>query len=283
LMIADLYPIIDLKQPATLAALDTSILNQLLGGSTTDWTGGLDTWTTATINASNNIVARLRDSLGNSPPQNDLIVALGFPNPVNPPQAGQWQRVTPERANTLWTAIAAKAPFATISVEPSDLFDVLPGASNVLFCNDAVPVITAMAIYMVRPGLQEAFPGRFVPFAIDDNLNFPDAAQLKNYQLDNADWLNQQIAVLTGEAEDTLQGGVGLQARFSAFTSESATPLYRAGNGLSPFTKFDINLAGITSSPFGGPAPADNATELVLALRVLARNVSGIHLAPMCP
>jgi hypothetical protein len=284
LMIADLYPIVDLKQPGTLPLLDAPTLNQLLGNPpTTDWTGGLDAWTTATINASNNIVARLRDSLANSPPQNDLIVALGFPNPVNPPQAGQWQRVTPERASALWSAIAAKQPFATISVEPTDLFDIVRGASNVLFCNDSVPVITAMAVYMVRPGLTDAFPGRFVPMAIDNNLNFPDTAQLKNYRLDNADWLSQQIAVLAGEAEDSLGGSVGLQTRFAALTADSATPLYRVGNGLSPFTRFDVHLDGITTSPFGGPAPADSATELVLAFRVLARNVAGIHLAPMCP
>jgi len=283
LMIADLYPITDLKQPATLQGLDAATLNPLLGGPTTDWTGGLDTWTTATINASNNIVAKLRDALANSPPQNDLIVAVGFPNPANPPQAGQWQRVQPERARALWSSIAAKDAFATVSIQPSDIYDVLPGASNVLFCNVSAPVITAMAVYMVRPSAQEFFGGRFVPLAIDNNLNFPDAGQLKNYRLDNADWLNQQMAVLTGEAEDSQSGTIGMQHQFAAFAADTATPLYRVGNGLSPFTKFDIHLDGITTSPFGGPAPADGATELVLVFRVQARNVSGIHLAPMCP
>src|SRR6266496_1872154 len=175
LLIADLYPIIDIKQPATLQNLDSNLLNALLGPPQ-DWTGNLVDWTNAAALASNNIVARLRDSLGNSPPLNDRILALGIPNPLAPtPLPGRWQRVTPERAQAVWDAIAARAPFVSISIGPSDLYSMYPWSTDVMLCNESVPVITAMAIYMVRPLTDGTeFPGLYVPVSIDRNLSFPE-------------------------------------------------------------------------------------------------------------
>jgi hypothetical protein len=279
LLVADLYPIVDLRAPGTLQTLDQSLLAALVGPtltSTGDWTVSLVDWTTAAVNASDNIVARLRDALGNSPPLNDRIIVLGIPNPAgssfSPP--GNWQRVPPERAQVVWNAIAAKQPFVSLGIEPSDLYPTVAGATDIMFCSDSTPVITGLAIYMVRPGQFETYPGLRVPVSVDRNLAFPDVGVLKSYRIDNGDWLNQAVAVLAGESNQ-------VEAAVAALTADAATPLYRVMNGLSPFTHFDIALPGITTAP-SGPAPADLASEMVLAFRLQTRNVANLGLAPMC-
>jgi hypothetical protein len=82
--------------------------------------------------------------------------------------------------------------------------------------------------------------------------------------------------VQAGEAVD-------LNAKFAAKVSDTATPLYRVGNGLSPFTKFDIATGGLRTAPAGASAPIVGATELVVMFRAQSQNVAGLHLAPMCP
>lgn len=283
LLVADLYPIIDLRQPATLANLDGRMLEALLGMNVMldpaplDWTGDLTDWSSAAARASENIVARLQDSLGNSPPLNDRILALGIPNPEAPrPLQGRWQRVSAERAKVVWDAIAAREPFVQLAIEPTDLYAMYPWSTNAMLCNESEPVVTAMAVYMVRPFPEgPTFPGLYVPVSVDRNQMFPGAGLLKSYRIDNDDWLSQGVRVTAGEAQY-------LEEDVAALMSDNATPLYRVANGLSPFTKFDISLGGIATAP-SYPAPANDATELVVVFRVETRNVANVHLSPMCP
>ncbi len=287
LLIADLYPIVDLRQPATLRLIDPRMLNALLGMNVLldpaplDWTGNMKDWSNAAARASDHVIARLQDSLGNSQVLSDAIVLVGIPNPAVPPEPANWQRIPTERAQVVWDAIVAELPFVSVPIGPPDLYPMLAGSTNVLLCTESVPVITAMAVYMVRPYQFEQFPGLRVPVSIDRNLYFPDVGLLKNYRMvsdeyaSSDQWLNMGARVLAGEYYE-------IWDKVDALMKDSATPLYRAGNGLSPFAQFDISLAGITNAPYG-PAPADYASELVLAFRVASRMGSSIGLQPMCP
>lgn len=286
LLVADLYPIVDLRRPDTLQYLDSSLLNALLSrapaqGVVLDWTSSLVRWTNAAGQASQNIVARLRDQLGNSPLLNDRIVALGIPRPGYASTGGSWQRVTPDRAAAIWAAIEdPAAQLVSLSIQPSDLYALAPGATDVLLCNESVPVVTAMVLYMVRPGQPEEFPGLLVPVSWDRNLHFPDVGSVKNYRIDNGDWINQGVALLAGDA--VIAGAPGMRDKVIAATADNATPLYRTGNGLSPFGQFDIPTAWLRTT-IGSAAPTDFATEMVVAFRVKSRNVLNVGLDPMCP
>jgi hypothetical protein len=291
LLVADLYPIVDLRAPATLQTLDQSLLSALLGptltlvrdaGDAGDWTGSLVDWSDAAVEVSKNIVERLEEAQGDSL-INDRIVLVGIPNPRAATHDGNWQRVAPERARVIWDDIANKKKFITVGIEPSDLYPLESGANHHLYCSEAVPVITAMAIYMVRPGATEVFAGQRAEISVDRQLKYPDVGVLKSYRIDNDNWLNQSVAVLAGDwGGSSLEGPTGPEAAVARLTADTATPLYRTMNGLSPFTHFDISLDGIAAVK-SGPAPADSASEMVIAFRLQTRNSSKLKLDPMCP
>ena len=290
LMIGELFPIIDLRAPGTLsdALLDPSFLDQLVGRGSLqhlDWSGDLTVWISTAASATSNITQALQHTINNQVTPVDGFIALGFfnPNYVAPPgvQAtpGSWNHVSPQRAKAVWDAFAdsTKTTFS-IQLLPSDIWSA-SGGTDVLVCSEATPVITAFEVYMVRPGQFENYEPLQLPMQIDGNLEFPSVSQDKFYRLSNPDWLNQGIQVQSGEAEGTN----GMLSLVSAKMSGTATPLYRAGNGLSPFTKFDITIGGLITQPNGKNPPVVNASELVLVFRVQSRNVAGLHLAPMCP
>lgn len=285
LLVADLYPIVDLRAPSTLQRLDQNLLSALLypTRSSGDWAGSLVDWTSAAVEVSKNIVDRLEEALGDSL-INDRIVLVGIPNPSVATHDGNWQRVAPERAQVIWDDIAnKKKKFITVGIEPSDLYPLESGATHHLVCSEAVPVITAMAIYMVRPGLTETFAGQRAEISVDPQQRFPDVGELKSYRIDNDNWVNQSVAVLAGEwGSSSLEGPGGPEAAVAKLTADTATPLDRTMNGLSPFTHFDISLDGIATVK-SGPAPADSASEMVIAFRLQTRNSSKLKLDPMCP
>jgi hypothetical protein len=283
LLVADLYPIIDLRQPTTLQNVDPTLLNVLLGsqpdstGQLLDWTGNLVSWANAAASASDNVVARLQDALLNSPPLNDRLLILGIPNPAFPVRTGNWQQVTPERAQAVWDAIAAAAPLVSVPLYVTDLYSMVAGSTHDMLCNEAEPVITAVGLYMIRPGSFEQYSGLTIPVSADRNVHFTDVGVVKGYRIDNDDWLSLGARLMSGsETVSTIE------ADLVRLMADSATPLYRVGNGLSPFTQLDIALPGITSAP-SGPPPALGASELLIAFRAATRQVASVHLQPMCP
>lgn len=291
-LLAELFPIVDVRQPDTLPAIDHELLDVLLGwvpvsssasqlANRLDWTGSLVDWSAAVGNTSGEVVARLNEKLGNTM-TNDRLVFLGVPNPyagANFP-FGNWQQVTDARATDFWDAVRRGDSFASISIAPGDLYRRVAGATDVLACSDAEPVVTAMMIWMIRPnGTAKSFDGLAIPMAVDRVLGFPTVGFVKSYRQANDDLGTQDIAVRSLGS----QGGEDeMRAVIKAMLSDGAVPRYRVANGLSPFTQFDLSLAGLRSTPSGGEAPADSATEMVVAFRLQTRNVANVGLAPMC-
>jgi hypothetical protein len=285
-MIGEVYPIVDLRAPLTLNSdsLDTESLAELVGlGSFTqlDWTSDLADWSTVAASLSNNIAQTVHDTLF-SQSLTDTIIAVGFPNPDYPlPLAGSWNRVSPERAAAVWTSINDPAQtFFSVHLLPSDIWRPL-GGTDVLACSTVTPVITAMEVYMVRPSMVDGYGGRSLPMQIDGNLEFPSPSVDKIYRLDNAEWLGQQIAVRSNP--QALVGDDALQQDAAALMGDNVGLPYRVGNGLSPFTTFDIGTGALSQSLAGEVPPAVGASELVLIFRVQARNGAALNLAPMCP
>lgn len=295
LLLGELYPLVDLRYPEALQTIDPVLLASLLGSSaagglSVDWAGNLVDWTTAVTNVADNVSKRVRDRLAISPPIRDGIVAIGIPNPNADPTllSGNWQRVSPERAALVWKAIGdmrapppdtSPAQFISIAVSPSDLYSMTPGSTNTLSCNDAVPVVTAMAIYLVRPFHLEDFGDVEPNVSVGPDFLFPAVGTLKNYRLEDRAWTQFPVRLLTGEG--LVSGGPGFESQMSALMANSAATLYRNGYGISPFGQFDIDLAGLTT-PVNGVVPVDDAAELILGFRVTMRNVGDIGLRPMC-
>ena len=291
-LLSELFPIVDVRQPATLPAIDQQLLEVLLGwvpfsssasqqANRLDWAGSLVDWSAAVGNVSDEVVARLKEKLGNTM-TNDRLVFLGVPNPyAGSSQAmGNWQQVTDKRATDFWDAVRRGDSFASISIGSGDLYRRVAGATDVLACSDAEPVVTAMVIWMIRPkGTPMSFDGVSIPMAIDRVLKFPTVGFVKSYRLVNDDLRPQEIAVrstLGGGGEDEMRTAL------KAMLSDGSVPRYRVANGLSPFTQFDFSLAGLRSTRSGGEAPADFATEMLVAFRLQTRNVANVGLEPMC-
>lgn len=299
-LVGDLYPIVDLRTPGVLDALAGNVvarcaLDALLGKQpigcpvAPDWTGDVVDWSQKAADAAGAILGAVIPFEARLPALQDRIIALGIPDPAlgSSPPSGRWQRVSPERAAVVWDALrAARAaapsgpnPFVSISVEPTDLYPMYWWSTDVLGCSDATPLITGMAIFMVRPTVDGGpdFAGLYTPVSVGPNLVFPAAKELKNYRVDNPDWLSQFVRVTAGQPNE-------LDHRAGLVLGDTATPRERAGFGLSPFAKFDISLGAIAHAPTY-PAPMDDATEMVIVFRVLAANVSSESrvLQPMCP
>jgi hypothetical protein len=277
-MVGELYPIVDLRVPSALKSFDPALLNQLVGiGSThLDWTGDLQTWSSTIFNTSQDITSKMNLAMLDEPAPDDRIIMLGYPNPAGIDFiTGAWPRVEAQRYTALWNALNDPTQSTiTLQMLPSDIWSAA-GGSDILPCSDATPVVTALDVYMVRPGQFEDYSGMVIPMKIGPNLEFPSVGLDKWYRLDNDDWLNQATDLQSGEATDVL-------TKFTAKTAATATPLYRVGNGLSPFTTFTLSKAPLVNVVNNVVPPAVNATELVFMVRVSSLVTSGLNLAPMC-
>lgn len=277
---AQLYPVVDLTRPATLDLIDPAILEALLS---LDWTGDLVGWSDAARVASTEITDKVAAAVLKPPPMNHRYVLLGVPVP-GAAAIRSWPRVSDEQAQAIWDAIyaasatppTAPSPFASISISPADLYKPYNWSTYALECQDAAPVVTAMALYVVRPFASGAsdleFPGLDATVSVDQNLLFPSVGELKSYRLEDFDWRNVPVRIAAGEAWEVEKTLDTLMASGS----------YLAGNGLSPFSRFDISLAQLATAPPGVESPMDYAEELILAFKVEARQVASVGLAPRC-
>ncbi|HEY2029747.1 MAG TPA: hypothetical protein VGH20_11125 [Myxococcales bacterium] len=277
-MVSEVFPIVDLKYPGALAVFDSSVLGQLVGVGTLphlDWAGDLTTWSRAVASTTTEITNKVTQTVLNQPPPVDAILALGFPNPANPSLSGGWTQVSALRAQDLWNQLNdPTSNLLALQMLPTDIWQA-SGGTDALLCSDSLPVITAMEVFMVRPGLPDKYQGVRMPMVLDNNMHFYAQGADKVYRLENSDWLSQGIEIQAGEATDAFTD-------FAQKSASTASPLYVAGNGLSPFTKFTIDKTQLVSQPAGVPAPVSGASELVVFFRVSARN-SPVHLTPMCP
>lgn len=277
-MVSEVFPIVDLKYPGALGSFDASVLGQLVGVGTLphlDWSGDLTTWSRAVASTTTEVTTKINQTVLNQPPPVDAMLALGFPNPANPSGSGGWTQASVQRAQDVWNQLDDPTTnLLTLQMLPTDIWQA-SGGTDVLLCSESLPVITAMEIFMVRPGLPDSYQGLRMPMVLDNNLHFYAPSADKVYRLENADWLSQGIEIQAGDA-------INAFSSFSQKSASNATPLYVSGNGLSPFTKFTIDKTQLVSQPNGIPPPVSGASELVVLFRVSARN-SPVHLAPMCP
>jgi hypothetical protein len=265
-----LKPILDLWYPHALdnvsfgpeitallnADVDTSLVSLAASGQTFVNTL-LDAYDTATFGAKPNA------------PQLPLVV-LSFPRPGATPSNTFWRTADAARAQRVWDAIDNQT-VAHFEITPDDFYSRM-GGDAVLSCNEAVPLIKTMAIYVVRPGADSSNQtlnaiGRTFQGSGGANQSFVTPEGPRLYQLADAAtgapsvWRSFNLPVRYGESEASL-------------TTFLNTPRQTRPVGLSAAGAFDIDFSVLSTLPQQGglgandPAPA---TEIQLVLEIDSR------------
>lgn len=280
IMLGDVHPIVEIKYPSTFERIDAAQLGRM---TSLDWTSNLvDSWAPLAADLASNILTELGTArAGEVDGQfKEAFLALGIPrDPANPPRTNL-QRMAAEQAAKVWTAIDNQEPSVSITISPSDLYSKGSSFRDVLSCYQAAPVITAMALYLVRPGDagDNPFSGLGSDVSINPIARFPDIGGEKDYRIAVDGLLHPRVPILTGNVSIEVMNDT-----FAENADESANPRNLAGNGISPFTQFDIQLGPIWDKGVETKAPADGAVEMVLMFRVRYRETNYLSLAPMCP
>jgi hypothetical protein len=205
---------------------------------------------------------------GTSTASNVTAVALSIPNPdVAPTSPSPWRKVDAATAASFWNEMKPTGSGRiSLHVTPEMLYDKGLSAASVLSCNQAVPVIDSMALFVASGGAPEQvsalnLAGWNAPIAIDRAMTFSAAASSLDYTFDNPAWLSggSGLRILFGGAD---QGGLIFNQNLARAQAQA---------GLSPFSRFDIDLRPF-SATMGDTLRS--AQEVVLFFQVDAQSVA---------
>lgn len=204
-------------------------------------------------------------------PQLPLVV-LSFLRP-GVTSTGFWREADAARSRRVWDAIDAHQ-MAHFEITPDDFYST-NGGDAVLSCNEVVPLIKTMAIYVVRPGgdtSNQTLNGigrRFAGFgAATQSFVLPAGPrvyELARYIENGASlpslWQHFELPVRYGETE-------------AALTTFLAAPRQTRPVGLSAMGVFDVDFAVLAGLPGHGAFDATDpfpATEIQLIMEIDSR------------
>ncbi|GHG73878.1 hypothetical protein [Comamonas sp. JC664] len=260
-----LYPIIHLRYPSVITALanDAASRADLLELVNMDWMGPALTRAERVLDVEADIRDKLAAARLPTNPLTPKYVALTFPRPGYAAQT-PYRQVSDSRSAQVWNHLLT-TNIASFTVLPEDFYAATGGNAQLL-CQEGSPVIRAMGLFLLVNGVDGgALSGALAtrPYTrMDSQLSFPTLSGLESYRQLNEEWLSGGIPVTYGGPLDAL-----------SHFNQHALP-HRAGNGLSPFTRFDINGTVLMSPIIPGESPIiDVATELVLVFQVEPRQL----------
>jgi hypothetical protein len=263
-----LYPTMDLRHPSSLAPLKVHANMEALVQA--DWSDDFAVLCTKALAAVTTIETQLAQARINDKLPKELALAFTFPNPAFN-TGSQWRSASVERSEAVWNSILQGSGEVRITLTPQDLYSA-GGEGGVLLCNHHMPVIKNLGVQVLRPysSTNEADSqiGLTVPVRWEDVLAYPAVGGLKQYAMLNQDFLFGAPHMLFGYDANVLTlFGQDLNQPFATI----------AGNGLSPFGTFTIDLGNANPNLFA------EASALVITMKVdaleLASSVSGV---PAC-
>jgi hypothetical protein len=189
-----------------------------------------------------------------------------FPQPMPPPAPQPpdtvYYKLGASMSEAVWDKIN-RTSIASIPVGPEDFFHV--DGLRRLSCEKDVPIIRNMMVFFTLQRSSDVEYARTqvmdLPLSVDGDLVFPMLPGPQRYRMLNATWLYQSFGrPLFGrfnEAEST----------YTHWRNTPAGQLAAVANGLSPFTRFDVNLRSLKSLNL-----LNLVTELVVVLEVETRS-----------
>ncbi|MCB9603670.1 MAG: hypothetical protein H6721_03845 [Sandaracinus sp.] len=221
-------------------------------------------------------------------------VALTWPNPTPPPgniATSAFRRASVMPATEMQT-LGGVDPWIAVRdggtgvfrVRPEDVYSRALGTSGVLWCHEAVPVISGMALFVGRPGsaasINESLnqQGRSVA-GYATNVGFQTEEALESYEIEASVTQQFSLPLIFGQPAQALET---LDRLFPAGTRHPG-PV-----GLSPFADFVVDFSGLlearanTSDNDGfttvssGGTRSFVASEMTLVFRVDTREVGEV-------
>ena len=170
------------------------------------------------------------------------------------------------RSRLVWDAIDGHTT-ASFQITPEDFYTI-NGGDAVLSCNEVVPVIKTMGLYVTRPGGDLSNQvlnglGRWFSGLAGQTQSFVGLDGPRIYQLANAVWQHYEVPVRYGESE-------------AALTTFLAASRQTRPVGLSPTGQFDLDFSILDTLSPSGLAPDDPtpATAVSLVLEIDSRAVA---------
>lgn len=255
-----IYPALELRYPSVLDEMlrDRKIADKFTGLVSLDFMQPVSALGRAALDIADEFkqkwdAQKLAD-VGNANVGTGAVVS--FPRP-GAAITSQWAKADPTRSARVWNAILDPAQArVTLEIRAEDLYGAHGGASK-LQCTEASPIIRSMGVYVGidSQGVGDSRNGQGwrAPAEVDGALLFTTALGPKNYLLANGDWLSQQMPFLFGVSSN------------AASIFESLGRKFLVGNGLSPFTKYELDLTELRS---GLTSTLTDATEIILAFEI---------------
>ncbi|WP_164012620.1 PA14 domain-containing protein [Pyxidicoccus trucidator] len=278
-----LFPIIHLRYPEVISSLSSSAtasgeLAALIDGTDllVSPSGGTTTSETlkphwsrsrlATAKIIKSFVTRVKTALATARLGSDNsattfpVLAISFPKPgVHAPGwTSNYNMADALRSAKVWDELL-NGEKASLTVLPEDLYHVDGGEK--MLCHRASMVIRSMTLYFSIPDIgNSAATMNNLPQStgtwVDPSMTFVTKSGPEEYQQLNSKWLGPVFYPLFGEPHD---------AKFWFQGQNSDRRQFRSGNGLSPFTTFDINPKALRNWVY---QPLVSADEVVLLFEV---------------
>jgi len=283
------FPMVRLRYPETVSLLEQdpytrSLMDQMQG---IDWASPVIDMARAASNFTGQVQAKLGTATTGSQVTGYVYpVVVAFPNPyyVSPPgvpvPTSPHKKADDTRSRQVWDRIAKRAAagggMVSITLQPEDFYDAAVGAAR-LACTKATPILSSMAVYVVRANATENGTlnnyNWSIPVIASPKMTFPLAEGPVNAEFTNASWLTGQTRVLFGAYD---------QAVNLFHAGPSATPILA---GLSPVNTFEVNVASFVGSLPFDPFQNNQAQALLVVADVDPRDVAapGLSWLTTCP
>jgi hypothetical protein len=278
-----LYPVLELRYPLYLEQARTAPSVAAL--PSLDWTQPYAGLAQGVVDAVEDIKEAIDGGRTFEPNASLTQVALSFPRPGRSTSNSPWKKVSPERARAVWDVLLDPDPSKplrfSLQLTPEDLYE-RGTSSGRLHCTDGSPVLSRLALFWVRSGLNStgntSLNGQFVKSdtVISGEHTFPTSAGVKSYFAEDLLWRVGSTRMLFGLSDTALTTFMNEELNLSPPEKQTTT-----GEGLGVFSTVEFDVSGFRTSvvPLNPHLTAD---ELVVVMQVERRAATGLPQVLAC-
>jgi hypothetical protein len=280
----DLYPIIRIRYHELFNTDNNSglfanghLLPSLKALVNANWRDELYDQARALQTAAVDVKRIFDDAVSHDKPASTPVVIVRFPRPEfyksclnNPafcPLANTFRQVDIESASRLWEDLDATGK-ANFAVRPENVY-FRGGGNAILACESDLSAVVRSAIVFFNQGNDPAQYGSLngAPLKAIGDLEFETEAGSEKFTMDNPNWLLGNAQLLFDQASN-------LEADLRNVLTNPLVHL-GFGEGISPFTTFNIDLSGYRTQTPGLQRPLlSNMDEMIVVFMTETRTVS---------